>query len=218
VKGRNSQKLITRLEKIEIGERQTSSSYWRMRTKSSQISFFSLLLFLSSFLSSDQVGERETTLKMSSWFFPFDPSLLLRRAFSELLSSNHNFFVLFTGKCCLDGARRVFFCNEENHMSCTFMRNEEKNIWKWMWERKWNKTKFNCRQFRCFIFFVLLINKNSSISFDVSSLLFCCCYIGPEESDITCWVLEEIKKKLNHWLIKIENWDDEMMKNREKAS
>jgi len=48
--------------------------------------------------------------------------------------------------------------------------------------------------FGVLFFFVLLINKNSSISFDVSSLFICCCYIGPEESDITCWVLEEIQK------------------------
>jgi len=138
VKGRNSQKLITRLEKIEIGERQTSSSYWRMRTKSSQISFFSLLLFLSSFLSSDQVGERETTLKMSSWFFPFDPSLLLRRAFSELLSSNHNFCFLFTGKCCLDGARRVFFCFGLNKCQRQWGKSYELHIYE-KWREKYMK-------------------------------------------------------------------------------
>ena len=58
-------------------------------------------------------------------------------------------------------------------------------------KKKQNSTVAN---FGVLFFFVLLINKNSSISFDVSSLFICCCYIGPEESDITCWVLEEIQK------------------------
>jgi len=131
VKGRNSQKLITRLEKIEIGERQTSSSYWRMRTKSSQISFFSLLLFLSSFLSSDQVGERETTLKMSSWF------LLILPFYSDALSQNCSpqttICFLFTGKCCLDGARSVFFLFWFKQMSKAM----RKIIWvAHLWEMK----------------------------------------------------------------------------------
>ena len=164
MKGRNSQKLITRPEKIEIGERQTSSSYWRMRTKSSQISFFSLLLFLSSNLSSDQVGERETTLKMSSWF------LLILSFYSDALSQNCSpqttiFFVLFTGKCCLDGARRVFFLFWFKQKSKAM----RKIIWvAHLWEMKRKiyenecekedekKTKFNCRQFRCFIFFCFI--------------------------------------------------------------
>lgn len=136
MKGRNSQKLITRLEKIEIGERQTSSSYWRMRTKSSQISFFSLLLFLSSFLSSDQVGERETTLKMSSWF------LLILSFYSDALSQNCSpqttICFLFTGKCCLDGARRVFFCFGLNKCQRQWGKSYELHIYE-KWREKYMK-------------------------------------------------------------------------------
>jgi len=59
-----------------------------------------------------------------------------------------------------------------------------------------------------------LINKDSSISFDVSLLLFCCCYIGSEESDITCWVLEENKKK--SWIIDFSKCIKLRWKNDEK--